>query len=149
VLGERFVELLDELPMRYCASWRMRMAANMLREAGAVTGEDGQLAQPSRIRFRKPDLARLASRAFGRLPTDPVGRARKWPFRWDSADLSLNAFVDDLATVVDAAQVEQFDLLGISQGAAVAVVYSLRYPERIRRTVLLGGYAAGWRARRQ
>jgi pimeloyl-ACP methyl ester carboxylesterase len=51
--------------------------------------------------------------------------------------------------VVDAAQVEQFDLLGISQGAAVAVVYSLRYPERIRRMVLLGGYAAGWRARRQ
>jgi AraC-like DNA-binding protein len=32
VLGERFVELLGEPPMRYCASWRMRVAANMLRE---------------------------------------------------------------------------------------------------------------------
>ncbi len=30
-LGERFVELLGEPPMRYCARWRMRVAANMLR----------------------------------------------------------------------------------------------------------------------
>ena len=32
VLGERFVELLGEPPMRYCAGWRMRMAANLLRD---------------------------------------------------------------------------------------------------------------------
>jgi len=32
VLGERFAELIGEPPMRYCARWRMRMAANMLRE---------------------------------------------------------------------------------------------------------------------
>ena len=32
VLGERFVELLGEPPMRYCARWRMRTAANMLRD---------------------------------------------------------------------------------------------------------------------
>jgi len=32
VLGERFVELLREPPMRYCAKWRMRVAANMLRD---------------------------------------------------------------------------------------------------------------------
>ena len=32
VLGERFVELLGEPPMRYCGRWRMRVAANMLRE---------------------------------------------------------------------------------------------------------------------
>ena len=32
VLGERFGELLGEPPMRYCARWRMRVAANMLRE---------------------------------------------------------------------------------------------------------------------
>jgi AraC-like DNA-binding protein len=33
VLGERFVALLGEPPMRYCARWRMRVAANMLRES--------------------------------------------------------------------------------------------------------------------
>jgi AraC-like DNA-binding protein len=32
VLGERFVEMLGEPPMRYCAKWRMRVAANMLRD---------------------------------------------------------------------------------------------------------------------
>ncbi|NUR45944.1 MAG: helix-turn-helix domain-containing protein [Sphingomonas sp.] len=32
VLGDRFVELLGEPPMRYCASWRMRIAANLLRD---------------------------------------------------------------------------------------------------------------------
>ena len=32
VLGERFAELIGEPPMRYCARWRMRMAANMLRD---------------------------------------------------------------------------------------------------------------------
>lgn len=31
VLGRRFAELLGEPPMRYCARWRMRAAADMLR----------------------------------------------------------------------------------------------------------------------
>lgn len=63
--------------------------------------------------------------------------------------MSLDAFVDDLETVVDAAGVDQFDLLGISQGAPVAVAYSLRHPGRIRRMILLGGYARGWALRLQ
>jgi pimeloyl-ACP methyl ester carboxylesterase len=66
---------------------------------------------------------------------------------WDVADLSLDAFVDDLKSVADAAEVEKFDLLGISQGAAVSIAFSILYPERVRRIVLLGGYAQGWRAR--
>lgn len=66
---------------------------------------------------------------------------------WDAVNLSLDAFVDDLESVVDAAGVERFDLLGISQGAPVAIAYSLRHPGRIRRMVLLGGYARGWRLR--
>jgi AraC-like DNA-binding protein len=32
VLGERFAELIGEPPMRYCARWRMRTAANLLRD---------------------------------------------------------------------------------------------------------------------
>jgi AraC-like DNA-binding protein/quercetin dioxygenase-like cupin family protein len=37
VLGERFAELIGEPPMRYCARWRMRVAANMLREGREST----------------------------------------------------------------------------------------------------------------
>jgi len=39
VLGERFAELIGEPPMRYCARWRMQVAANMLREGRESTAE--------------------------------------------------------------------------------------------------------------
>ena len=35
----------------------------------------------------------------------------------------------------------------ISQGAAVAVAYAVRHPERVRHLVILNGYAAGWAVR--
>lgn len=63
---------------------------------------------------------------------------------WDTPDLSFESLVDDLETVVDASGVDRFDLLGISQGAPVAIAYSIRHPGRIRKMVLLGGYARGW-----
>ncbi|ACG77490.1 adenylate/guanylate cyclase/hydrolase, alpha/beta fold family protein [Phenylobacterium zucineum HLK1] len=61
-----------------------------------------------------------------------------------NAPFSVEAFVDDLERVVDAAGLERFDLLGISQGAGVAVAYAVRHPERVRRIVLLGGFVKGW-----
>lgn len=66
---------------------------------------------------------------------------------WDAADLSLEAMVHDLETVVDAAGLDRFPLLGISQGCAVAALYAIRHPERVSRLVLHGGYARGWRTR--
>jgi pimeloyl-ACP methyl ester carboxylesterase len=66
---------------------------------------------------------------------------------WDVGELSLEAFVEDLETVVAASGVERFSLLGISQGAAVAVAYAVRHPARVSRLVLCGGFAKGWRTR--
>ena len=66
---------------------------------------------------------------------------------WKVADLSFEAFVQDLETVVDAAGVERFDLLGISQGCAVSIAYAVRHPERVRSLILYGGYSQGWAAR--
>ena len=66
---------------------------------------------------------------------------------WMVDDFSLEALVRDLETVVDAAGLERFPLLGISQGCAVAISYAVRHPERVTRMVLHGGYAKGWRAR--
>ena len=65
---------------------------------------------------------------------------------WD-APLNFEAFVDDLESVVDAAGLDRFDLLGISQGAAVAIAYAVRHPERVRKMHLWGGYALGWKHR--
>jgi pimeloyl-ACP methyl ester carboxylesterase len=62
-------------------------------------------------------------------------------------DLSFDSWVRDLETVVDAAGLDRFPLLGISQGCAVAIAYAVRHPERVSRLVLYGGYVQGVLAR--
>jgi len=42
---------------------------------------------------------------------------------------------------------ERFALLGVSQGAAIAVAYAARHPDRVSDLVLYGGYARGRRVR--
>jgi pimeloyl-ACP methyl ester carboxylesterase/DNA-binding CsgD family transcriptional regulator len=64
-------------------------------------------------------------------------------------ELSIDTWVGDLETVVDAAGLERFALLGVSQGAAIAVAYAARHPDRISDLVLYGGYARGRRLRGQ
>lgn len=66
---------------------------------------------------------------------------------WKVDDFSYEALVRDLESVVDAAGLDRFPLLGISQGCAIAIGYAARHPERVTRLVLHGGYAKGWRAR--
>lgn len=63
---------------------------------------------------------------------------------WDVFDISFDAFVRDLETVVDAAGLERFALLGISQGCAISVAYAVKHPERVSHLILGGGYAKGW-----
>jgi DNA-binding winged helix-turn-helix (wHTH) protein/pimeloyl-ACP methyl ester carboxylesterase len=66
---------------------------------------------------------------------------------WNVADLSFETFVRDLETVADALDLRRFALFGNAQGAAVAIAYAVRHPDRVSRLVLSGGYAQGWRAR--
>ncbi|HUF87898.1 MAG TPA: alpha/beta fold hydrolase [Thermohalobaculum sp.] len=66
---------------------------------------------------------------------------------WDAADLSFEAMVADLEAVADASRVERFTLLGTAQGAATAIAYAARHPERVAGLVLYGGYARGWKRR--
>ena len=226
VLGERFAELLGEPPMRYCAGWRMRVAANMLRDGRQNTANVAysvgfnseaafnrafkrEFGEPpatwrKRVEAEERAQAEAMTGAAVKLPAQqvrycsaedgtqlafsmvgegqPLVKTANWLNHieydwesplwrhwirelinghclirydergngmsdWDTPEISFDAFVDDLETVVDCAGVERFDLLAISQGAAVAVAYSVRHPERVRRMVLLGGYATGWRVR--
>lgn len=65
----------------------------------------------------------------------------------DVADISFEAWVRDLEAVVDAAGLDTFTLFGHSQGAAIAVEYAVRHPERVSHIVLLGSFARGWHKR--
>ena len=61
----------------------------------------------------------------------------------DVSDMSFDAMVRDLETVVDQLGIERFALLGMSQGAAISIAYAVRHPERVTALVLCGGYARG------
>jgi pimeloyl-ACP methyl ester carboxylesterase/DNA-binding winged helix-turn-helix (wHTH) protein len=66
---------------------------------------------------------------------------------WQIPEQAFDAWVHDLETVVDALGIDQFDLLGISQGGAVAATYAARHPERVSHLILHGAYARGWNFR--
>ncbi len=222
-LGELFAELIGEPPMRYCASWRMRVAANMLRdgkqnasnvaysvgfnsEAAFTRAFKREYGEPPatwrrRIEEEAKSRAELANTglpqqivryavakdgtrlAFSIMGDGaPLVKAANWLNHlehdwkspvwrhwlhefarghsliryderangmsdWDTPEISFEAFVDDLECVVEASGVGKFDLLGISQGASVAIAYAVRHPEKVRRLLICGGYAAGWAAR--
>jgi len=62
---------------------------------------------------------------------------------WDIEPPELDDWVRDLEAVVDAAGLDTFPLLGISQGGSVAVHYAARHPERVTKLVLYGTYVQG------
>jgi DNA-binding winged helix-turn-helix (wHTH) protein/pimeloyl-ACP methyl ester carboxylesterase len=61
----------------------------------------------------------------------------------DVADVNFDTWVRDLETVVDAAGLDQFPLLGISRGGPIAIAYAVKHPERVTQLVLYGAFAAG------
>lgn len=61
----------------------------------------------------------------------------------DVSDVSFDTWVRDLETVVDAAGLDRFPLLGISRGGAIAIAYAVKHPERVTQLVLYGAFAAG------
>jgi pimeloyl-ACP methyl ester carboxylesterase len=63
------------------------------------------------------------------------------------AEISFEAWVRDVEAVADAARLDHFALLGVSQGAAIAIAYAARHPERVSHLILYGGYGQGWAIR--
>jgi len=87
-------------------------------------------------------VARELSRDFRLVRYDQRGNGLS---DWQVEDFSLDAFVGDLRAVVEAAGLERFALLGVSQGARVALAYAVAHPERVSHLILYGGSARGWR----
>ena len=87
-----------------------------------------------------PTLARLAE-SYRVVRYDGRGLGLS---DWDVADLSFEACVRDLETVVDTLGLERFPLLGISGGAALSIAYAVRHPDRVSHLVLIAGFPCGW-----
>ena len=66
---------------------------------------------------------------------------------WEVAKITFDLLVKDLEAVIAASDVSKFALLGISQGAAVAIDYAVRNPDRVSHLILWGGFARGRRKR--
>ena len=62
---------------------------------------------------------------------------------WEVEDFSEEMVISDIATVAQAAGLERFALLGISQGCPFSIRYAVEHPERVICLVLLGGYLRG------
>jgi DNA-binding winged helix-turn-helix (wHTH) protein/pimeloyl-ACP methyl ester carboxylesterase len=62
---------------------------------------------------------------------------------WNVTDFSFDAWLRDFETLVDTVGLERFPVLGISQGAAVAVAYTALHPERVSHLILYGAFARG------
>jgi pimeloyl-ACP methyl ester carboxylesterase/DNA-binding CsgD family transcriptional regulator len=61
----------------------------------------------------------------------------------DVGAITLDGLVADLEAAVDAAGLDRFALLGMSQGGTVSIVYAARHPERVSHLVLCGAFARG------
>jgi class 3 adenylate cyclase/pimeloyl-ACP methyl ester carboxylesterase len=66
---------------------------------------------------------------------------------WDDVDITFDKMVDDRECVIDQYDYEQVAILGMSQGASVAIAYMARRPSKVSHLVLNGGYARGRRRR--
>ena len=62
---------------------------------------------------------------------------------WEVDEISEERMASDMAAVAEAAGLERFALLGISQGCAYSIRYAVENPDRVTCLVLYGGYLRG------
>lgn len=135
--------MLGRQDIRFCtASDGVRLAyatigrgAPLVRAAHWLTHLEYDYSSP----IWRPFLENMARRySFVRYDQRGCGLSDR-----DPGEVSFEAYVRDLETVVDAAGLDRFPLLGISQGGAVAIAYAVRHPERVSHLVLYGAFGRG------
>ena len=90
-------------------------------------GLGGDVEQPSGVLRPPPGVRLLSFDCRGHGKTRPVGAPERF---------TITAFADDLAAFLDEVEIEDAIVGGISMGAAVALNFALRYPDRLRGLVL-------------
>lgn len=61
----------------------------------------------------------------------------------EDKEISLDRWVKDLECIVNAAGLDKFVLLGISQGASISIAFAAQHQQRVTGLILYGGYARG------
>src|SRR5437764_8261333 len=106
---------------------------NLVMVPGFVSNVENYWDEPDFARF----LTRLASYArvvtFDKRGTGMSDRVAELP--------GLDQRMDDLRAVMDAAGMEEASLLGISEGAPLAVLFAATYPDRCRALALYGSFS--------
>src|SRR5262249_61104530 len=92
--------------------------------------------------FRHVLVGRAQRHSFLRYDARGIGLSQR-----DNVEISFDKWVSDLEAIVDCAKLDRFILLGLSQGAAQAVAYAARHPERLTHLILYGGLTLGYVAR--
>jgi pimeloyl-ACP methyl ester carboxylesterase len=88
--------------------------------------------------FRHMLVGRAQQHSFLRYDARGIGLSQR-----DNVEISFNKWVSDLEAIVDCAKLDRFILLGLSQGAAQAIAYAARHPERLTHLILYGGFTRG------
>ncbi len=139
---------MDRIETRYASSGDVNIAYQIVGDgpldlvfvSGWVSNLDLMWAEPSYARF----LRRLAS--FSRLILFDK-RGTGLSDRVPDADLpTLEARMDDVRAVLDAAGAERAALLGHSEGGPMCLLFAATYPERTIALALVGTYARRLRA---
>jgi pimeloyl-ACP methyl ester carboxylesterase/DNA-binding CsgD family transcriptional regulator len=81
-----------------------------------------------------------AARTVVQYDRPGCGLSEPWP-----GTQNLDTDLQVLRAVADELGLERFDVLGISLGAPVAVAFAARFPDRVGRLILYGGFADGRR----
>jgi len=92
------------------------------------------------------------SHAAGRQYWERLARQRRL-IRYDGRGIGLSqrpvleftpeSRLTDLETVIDAARLDRFALMGASEGGATAVAYAARHPERVTHLIVYGSFLQG------
>jgi class 3 adenylate cyclase/pimeloyl-ACP methyl ester carboxylesterase len=143
IQGDGLATADDRQEIRYCR------AADGARLAYAISGHGPPLVKTGNwlnhleYDWDSPIWRHLfvaLSRKHRLIRYDPRGTGLS---DWDVSEITLDAWVNDVAAVADAAGIDRFPLFGLSQGCAVSIAYAVRYPERVSHLVLCGGFALG------
>jgi class 3 adenylate cyclase/pimeloyl-ACP methyl ester carboxylesterase len=143
-------------PVRYAKSGDVHIAyqlfgkgpANMVLTPGSISHLDYMWEEPGYRRFLE-GLAEFAKVAlFDKRGTGLSDRQAGIPTYADR--------MDDIRAVMDAAQMDNAALFGISEGVPMSILFAAAYPSRTRGLILYGGFAKGswapdypWRERRE